>query len=165
MGDLVKEISRQKKYKGLNRIWSPRNYLINPHLQFKIVFLLGGIAAVTSAVICYIAYERLIKLGALFNHSVIPPVAAPAAFKAIADSMMIRLGAIVIGVIGTFCLAGLVLTHRVAGPIWKVRAQLKKFLEGEEIGTIKFRKRDEFQDLPDLINKLVAGYKGPRGKA
>jgi hypothetical protein len=166
MGDMVKTVPpEKKKYQGLNRAWYPRNYLINPHVQLKIVFLLGGIASVTSIIICAIAYERLLRLGALFNHSVVPPVAMPGVFKGIADSLMFRLLGIVSLMIGAFCIIGIILTHRVAGPIWKLQTQLKKFLSGEDIQPIRFRRRDEFRELPELINKLIDGYRGPRDKS
>ena len=139
--------------------WYQRNYLIDPKAQLKIVSLLAGVAIIASILICAIAYERLIKLGVLFNGSGVPIALLPEAFRDMANSLMDRLIAIVLLMVVVFGVLGVLLTHRVAGPIWKLQSELKKILRGEDVHPIHFRKHDEFKELPDLINKLVAGYK------
>lgn len=162
MDRVVQEIPHPKKGEKVKVPWYNRNYVIDPSVQLKIVLFLGSIALAAASGICLIAYERMLELGNLFNTTVVPPAALPAAFKEIADSLMYRLAAMVTVMIILFCLAGILLTHRVAGPIWKLQVELRRFFDGEDIKRIAFRKRDEFQDLPKLINKLIDGYKGPR---
>lgn len=48
----------------------------------------------------------------------------------------------------------LVFSHRVVGPITKLRNDLKRVVEGEDV-TFKFRKNDFFKELPELINKIL----------
>lgn len=139
--------------------WYRKNYLIDPKVQLKIVSLLAGVALIAAVVICVVAYERLIKLGILFNSSYVPPAVLPQAFKELAASLMFRLCLVVVLMVVVFGAVGVVLTHQVAGPIWKLQNELKKFLNGEPIPPLKFRQHDAFKDLPEYINKLIEGYK------
>ena len=142
--------------------WYNRKYVVDAHAQFKIILLLAGISLVFSTAICCIAYFWLVNLRPFFDQSIIPPVAPPEAFQMIANALMYRLMAINIVMFMVFLVTGILLTHRMVGPIWKIQNELKKFLSGAEILQIRFRKGDEFQELPQLINLLVKGYKGPR---
>ncbi len=139
--------------------WYKRKYLIDPKIQLKVILLLVGISTVAAFCICFIAYERLIKLGVLFNHASVAPAMVPQAFQDLANSLMYRLIAIVVAMIVIFCAAGIFLTHQLAGPIWKLQHQLENFLTGQKIPPIKFRKGDAFQELPPLVNKLMTNYK------
>lgn len=46
-------------------------------------------------------------------------------------------------------------TNRFAGPIFRLRRELRRFEEGAEIGPIRFRDRDFWQDLAEQTNRLV----------
>ena len=46
------------------------------------------------------------------------------------------------------------LSHRIAGPLFQLRAQLEKMAEGEPVGEISFRKNDYFQDLATVVNRV-----------
>ena len=48
----------------------------------------------------------------------------------------------------------LVFSHRVVGPITKLKNDLKRVADGEDL-TFKFRKNDFFKELPELINKII----------
>jgi methyl-accepting chemotaxis protein len=128
-------------------------------VQLKLVFLLGGIALASSIVICMTAYERIMRLKAMYLGQLTGPVFLPADFYHVADSLMYRLLAVVSIMIIVFTFLGVFLTHRLVGPIWKLQRDLKNLFDGKEIGPIGFRKNDEFKDLPILINKLIESYK------
>lgn len=121
-----------------------KTYIVDPKVQYKIVFFLGGIALICACIIMVVTYNQLVKYS--------PVVEGSGDF--VRDTI-IRV-AIVVGVmIVYFVIAGVVLTHRVAGPIFKLQEELKKYLNGEEIPPITFRKDDEFQELPALINRII----------
>lgn len=141
--------------------WHRKNYIIAPKLQLKIVGLLAGVAIIASAVICFVAYERIILMDHLFDGRYVPPPLGKSTLTLIANTLMIRLVCIVTGMVFVFIILGIYLTHKVAGPIWKLENQIGEFLSGKEIRPIKFRKGDEFQRLPELVNKLIQGYKRP----
>lgn len=49
----------------------------------------------------------------------------------------------------------LTLSNRVAGPICRLRDTIKRLGDGEEMPPLKFRKRDMWDDLPALFNKMT----------
>jgi len=139
--------------------WHRRNYIIAPKLQLKIVGLLVGVAIIASAIICFVAYERILLLDHLFNGNYVPPPLGKSTLTIVANTLMVRLVIIVSIMVCVFTVLGIYLTHKVAGPIWKLEHEIDEFLKGKEIKPIKFRKGDEFQRLPELVNKLIRGYK------
>jgi len=48
------------------------------------------------------------------------------------------------------------LSHRIAGPLYRIEKELDARISGEEKGPIKLRKKDEFKLLADKINKLIS---------
>lgn len=50
-------------------------------------------------------------------------------------------------------------SHKMAGPIYKIKAYLRRILKGEKVEEIRLRKGDDFQELANLINELIEkGY-------
>ncbi|EIE01131.1 hypothetical protein [Leptospira licerasiae] len=49
----------------------------------------------------------------------------------------------------------LVYSHKMAGPIYNIKKNLKLLLEGKDVDKIRIRSGDEFQDLADLLNELI----------
>ena len=50
---------------------------------------------------------------------------------------------------------GIVLTHKIAGPIMVVKRRMADIERGDFGGQIKLRKGDEFKDLADSFNKML----------
>ena len=59
-------------------------------------------------------------------------------------------------------LIGLVLSHRIAGPIFSIKRFLKKVANGTYDETLKLRKNDELQDVAESLNRLVAKLSSDR---
>jgi hypothetical protein len=53
--------------------------------------------------------------------------------------------------------AALELSHRIAGPVYKIEKELDDIIEGKKKGLIQLREKDEFKGLADKINKLISG--------
>ena len=51
------------------------------------------------------------------------------------------------------------LTHRMAGPIVRLRSHIRSIAEGEEVAPLKFRDGDFFRDLPPLFNEMIERVK------
>ncbi|TGK08862.1 hypothetical protein EHO60_12545 [Leptospira fletcheri] len=49
----------------------------------------------------------------------------------------------------------IVYSHRMAGPIYNIKKNLRALLAGEEVEKIRLRQGDEFQELADLLNKII----------
>ena len=50
---------------------------------------------------------------------------------------------------------GLLYSHRIAGPIYRLQQDLKGFTAGKPLRRIKFRKGDYFQELANAVNDQV----------
>lgn len=46
----------------------------------------------------------------------------------------------------------LLVSHRLAGPLVRLKSHLRRITESGEVTPIQFRKRDYFEDLPPLVN-------------
>lgn len=55
----------------------------------------------------------------------------------------------------TFCI-GVLVTFRVAGPIYRLETYLKQVIRGEKPDDCRLRKGDELMDLCELINRATA---------
>lgn len=49
---------------------------------------------------------------------------------------------------------GVLVTHRVAGPIYRIERYFQAWLRGEDNGPIRLRRRDELHDLAELVNEI-----------
>jgi hypothetical protein len=62
-------------------------------------------------------------------------------------------------VFGGMIMAGLVLSHKIAGPVYRIQQYLKTVYEnGAPDHKLKFRDKDFFPEVAELINALVEHY-------
>lgn len=54
---------------------------------------------------------------------------------------------------------GLILSHRMAGPVYRIRMVLKEMAEGDVSGILRLRKKDAFQPLAESINSLKDSWR------
>ena len=59
-----------------------------------------------------------------------------------------------------FILDTIKLSHRFAGPIYRLRNTIRSLANGEEVRPLKFREVDFWQGLADDFNLMVARLKG-----
>lgn len=83
--------------------------------------------------------------------------------RSLLNSVFISVSAIVFG--GLF-IAGVYLSHRIAGPVYRIQCYLQEFYEkGEPGSSIKFREGDFFPEIAELVNALLRHSKGENGKS
>jgi methyl-accepting chemotaxis protein len=59
---------------------------------------------------------------------------------------------------------GLVISHRIAGPVYRLEQDLKKIAEGDFSLRIKLRKKDELVSIAEGINKVLDKAEGKKGE-
>lgn len=140
-----------------------RKLLIYPQFQLRyLVSSLGGSLAVIS--ICFFAnhlffrhFERRGHDGGLpADHIFFQFLAEQRHFMA-----MVLVG---VAVVTTVCLTvyGLVLSHRMAGPLHRLRRYLEEEIQGNgNAHPLKFRDGDYFVEIADLVNQALAKKKSP----
>lgn len=52
------------------------------------------------------------------------------------------------------------LTHRMAGPIVRLRGHIRAISEGSDVAPLKFRDGDFFTDLPPMFNEMMENVRG-----
>jgi methyl-accepting chemotaxis protein len=51
--------------------------------------------------------------------------------------------------------AGVFLTHRIAGPVFRVLSDIDRVLAGEKRVRVRFRRTDAFPELAEKVNQLI----------
>lgn len=129
------------------------NLLINPKFQLKFIgyfiglFLISTISLYSTTFIFFYRFkEKALNVGIPEGHIF---------FKFIGNQQhdldMLFLG---LAVFNFFLLMGVgfVISHRIAGPIYKLKTQLSHI--SKESADIKLRETDFFQELEPLVNEL-----------
>ena len=72
--------------------------------------------------------------------------------RSLLNSVFVTVSAIVFG---GLVIAGVYLSHRIAGPVYRIQCYLQEFYETGQPGRIKFRDGDFFPEIAELVNALV----------
>jgi len=54
---------------------------------------------------------------------------------------------------------GIVISHRMAGPLFRISRELKQMEQGDLSGEIRLRKKDDFKTLATTVNDLKANWR------
>lgn len=131
-----------------------KKYLVNKSLQYNI---LGKVLVITSIVA--VAFVFALGLFYFSAHSG-DLIANDNLFFYDSESGRFSPFAIIIIfciLLILFALIILRMTHRIAGPVYRLKKIMNTIAEGNfDIPEIKFRKYDEFQDVADDFNKMLS---------
>jgi len=137
---------------------SPPSYkrrikLIKPKLQMKLVGVFVGLSALGFLLQSLHVGLRLSELaanvpeGGTYLMAVMPEL--PLEILLVSFGMLLPLTVAV----------GILVTFRIAGPIYRFEKYLESVIKGEEVGPCRIRKGDEFQELCELINQATVGMR------
>lgn len=132
------------KKSNRRKMWR-RQYLINPKAQLRLILFLTSVVVFGTALFMLIVYQQMVLL--------LPQTGTER--LEIIGLLLSRLGLISTIMIVYFVIAGVVLTNRIVGPIFRLREELNKFVRGEDIHPVKFRGDDDFQEILPLINEVI----------
>jgi methyl-accepting chemotaxis protein len=54
---------------------------------------------------------------------------------------------------------GIMYSHRIAGPMYQLNNKMKRIAAGEELTPIRFRRKDQFQELAENFNAMIEKLK------
>jgi len=139
------------------KFYKRKIYIINKEFQLKYLFTIISMIAVSvltvSFITFYVIWDNVIK-----EFFFIPEAA-----KKLTD-IFIRTSEIAGGftllILGIFAVAGIFLSHRVAGPLYRVERVAEELSKGNLDVNVRFRKSDELHSLADSMNKMIGGIKG-----
>lgn len=127
-----------------------RKKLIKPRLQLKIVatfVCLACISVLIQTIVFNLALIKLSKTTDLDTATML--VELP---NVLTSSLMVSLALLLPAMI----IVGIMLTFRIAGPVYRFETYLRATANGEKLGPCRLRARDELHELCGLINEALA---------
>ena len=124
--------------------------LIRPGLQLRLILTFLGVSSLA------LVLQFILFMSALSEAAVALPNDGLLLMENI-NGMLLGVFATSFGLLlPTLFGIGLVMTHRVAGPIYRFELFFNQLLKGERPGDIKLRDGDELQEFSQLINRATA---------
>ena len=134
-------------------------YLINPNFQLKVTLYFIGLAVLNIALfygcIRYffnIFQSKGIEVGIPKDHVF---------FMFINDQVAQMNTVFIVSSIITVILlliAGVLISHRIAGPMYRINKDLRQMAESKKLKSLEFREKDFFQEIPEAFNMVVDSY-------
>lgn len=124
-------------------------HLIDPAIQLRIGLALAGAAA--GAVVV----EALLLLWALTMVAVQLPTEGTLILERLPIIITTCIGVSLIILVPLTVSAGILMTHRLVGPLHSFRRYITALNQGEDPGPCVLRKKDHLQDLCALLNEVT----------
>jgi hypothetical protein len=132
-----------------NRTYKRRKKLIKPRLQLKVALAGLGISFVAVLLVVIMVNEALMQFA---SEGWVDAEALQAEWMGILLSKLV----IALALLVPFTLAlGVILTHRLAGPIYRFEMFLHAVMAGEHPEPCRLRKGDELWDFCHLLNEVT----------
>ena len=135
------------------RSYRRRQWIVNRPLQFRFVRAMLGILCVITIIALGSIYLTLWTILRTFNLQHDP--VSVALFATISWSIALELLIVAPFVIWM----GILLTHKVAGPLVRIHAGLAELTQGHYNVHISLRKGDSLMDLADAVNTLAGSLR------
>jgi signal transduction histidine kinase len=128
-----------------------KNVLTNKGLQFRIArhFLLLIILFSL-----FVGFEVFVSIWQVVSDTIPDNSAA-----LVRNKILFRMVVFAIPVACVIVACSIVLTHHIAGPLYRLEKKLQKLAKGEDVDYIQIRKNDELKGLTSTINDLIRSLK------
>ncbi len=137
-----------------------RRYLINARFQVAFMGYMGVIAGLVLAILYGANRYFFWRLAEYGLKSGLPRENVYFQFLADQASFMNSVFLFTaFAVLGVVIIAGLWISHRIAGPIYHALVFLDELAAGREFKPIRFRSRDHFPELADALNRALGSKK------
>lgn len=135
------------------------HYLINKKMQLQFTARFLVVTVLFSLFIGFLAYVTIWPVTEAF----VPE----GLIGLVKHQILIRTVLFLIPAIGVIIGFGIVISHRIAGPLYRIERTIDEMVGGEDVEFIRLRKKDEqeLKNLADRINKLIGVIKELRGTA
>lgn len=133
--------------------------IIKPRLQLKLVSIFVGMAALAILLQSILVAHHLTGLA---NE-------LPESGQYIVDALpglFIQILVFTVGLVLPLIFAvGVLVTHRIAGPVYRFEQHLLRMAAGEEVEPCRLRQGDELQGLCEIINRVIERVQGASDEA
>jgi len=131
-----------------------RAYLINKRMQLKVTIRVIFVAILFSL---FVGFEVYITIW-----PVVSGVISKDMVSFVRHQIFIRAMFFFLPFIFVLAASSILLSHRVAGPLYRIERTLDRLIQGEDVEHIRLRKNDELKELAEKINKLIPIIKKSR---
>jgi len=136
-----------------------RRYLVKKKLQFKyLLFVLLAMlipTIVVGAALYYLIWETIAA-------EIAVPEAIAAALVPALEKVNVILIISVPLVFAVILLFSVFISHRIAGPVYRLEKEMKKIADGDYLRRIKLRSNDELQEIAEGINSVLEHFAGSK---
>jgi hypothetical protein len=143
-----------------------KSYFPNPRLQFQMIFAANVLALISAAMMGTLMFLTVVHLESCISvlHLAPGPGTLPESVVR-QEQDLLRIWLIVAFVqFLLFNLTAILMSHRIAGPLYRLQSHLKAVAAGAEPSDVKFRKGDLYQEIAEACNALMARMRGEAAK-
>lgn len=123
-------------------------FVVNPAFQYKFSFIVCSFAVLASIMYPWTLYE-------LYEKMIASDPSGAANLQQNRMELMVLLGSIQLGFIGLIFVISIFISHKIAGPLYKLQNYLRNIREGGEITNLFFREGDNFPEIAEEINSVM----------
>jgi methyl-accepting chemotaxis protein len=131
-------------------------FIVNKKYQYRYLFIIISTMLISVASVYFTTFY------VIWNKVIDEFFFVPEASKKLAEifvqtSQLLVIPILLLAVI--FTVVGIILSHKVAGPIFRVERVAQELSKGNLDIKVKFRKGDELHELADSLNEMIDGIK------
>lgn len=123
-------------------------FIINPRFQYKFSFIVCSFVLLATLIYPFIVVD-------LFDKIIQLQPEKAAYYTAARNELLGVLGVIELTILGFLFIFAIFLSHKIAGPMFKLSSHLSKIRNGGEIKPVSFRSGDYFQEVADEVNQTL----------
>lgn len=133
-----------------------RIYLVNPKFQLRFTFYICFFVLLASAIYPFMIYSIMETLIEFANSHSPTEIDGLTEYR---NSLILILAICQVGFLLLTFAVSIFLTHRVAGPLFKLNKFFTAIKDGGDNGKLYFRKGDYFQEIAENYNQAIAKMK------
>ena len=139
------------------KTWRRRNYFIDKGFQTRFVMRFLAVVMAGSAMSGYVMYERISATTerALYSSHV---KLASAGALVLPDILGVNMGAASVVLLAVAAIT-LVLSHRIAGPMYRMERSLEDMAGDDLTGNFRLRSADELKGLSESLERMGGGLR------
>lgn len=123
-------------------------FIINPKFQYKFSFMLVSFTLLATLIYPLIIFD-------LFNEVISRSPEKSAEILSQRNNLLIILGIIEATILSFLFIFAIFLSHKLAGPMYKLSMHLEKIRQGGEVTPVYFRSGDYFHEIAEEISQTL----------
>lgn len=135
-------------------LYKRARFLINKKFQLKFAFFVCSWIFALSMIypiIIYNIFEYFLKIASSPTHVTLTVEKV----RAVENQVLFLLGILQMLFLGITFMLSIFLSHRIAGPLYKLRRSMEEVAKGNFDLRINFRKNDHFIEMQDTFNDMI----------